>query len=84
MIGKAILFARNDLHFPAEGPWMAELRSPKPLQELPGFADIPAAGERIEAGKPVLTFFAAADSPAACEDALRQIAADLDRWLFEQ
>jgi|SRR5579884_719438 len=83
-IGKAILFARDDLHFPAEGPWMAELRSPKPVQELPSFADIPAAGERIEKDKPILTFFAAADSPAACEDALRQIAADLDRWLFER
>jgi predicted ATP-grasp superfamily ATP-dependent carboligase len=84
IIGKAILFARDDLHFPAEGPWMAELRSPRPVHELPSFADIPAAGERINAGKPILTFFTAADSPSACEDALRQIAADLDRWLFER
>jgi uncharacterized protein len=83
-IGKAILYARDDLHFPTEGPWMAELRSPRPIHELPAFADIPAAGERIEAGKPVLTFFAAADSAAACEDALRQIAVDLDRWLFQR
>ncbi|MGH7172839.1 MAG: ATP-grasp domain-containing protein [Gemmataceae bacterium] len=83
-IGKAILFARDDLHFPADGPWMTELRSPKPVSELPAFADIPAAGEHIEAGKPILTFFAAADSAAACEDALRQIAADLDRWLFQR
>lgn len=83
-IGKAILFARDDLHFPAEGPWMTELRSPRPVHELPAFADIPAAGEHIEAGKPILTFFAAAESAAACEDALRQIAADLDRWLFER
>lgn len=81
-IGKAILFARDDLHFPADGPWMAELRSPKPVHELPNFADIPAAGARIEAGQPILTFFAAANSVDACEDALRQIAADLDRWLF--
>ncbi|HTU19830.1 MAG TPA: ATP-grasp domain-containing protein [Gemmataceae bacterium] len=81
-IGKAILFARDDLHFPADGPWMAELRSPNPVSDLPAFADIPAAGEFIEAGKPILTFFAAADSTSACEDALRQIAADLDRWLF--
>jgi predicted ATP-grasp superfamily ATP-dependent carboligase len=84
IIGKAILFARDDLHFPADGPWMAELRSSKPVQELPAFADIPAAGERIESGKPILTFFAAADSPAGCEDTLRRIAADLDRWLFER
>ena len=83
-IGKAILFARDDLHIPIEGPWMTELRSPKPVSELPDFADIPAAGELIEAGKPILTFFATADSPAACEDVLRQIAADLDRWLFQR
>lgn len=82
-IGKAILFAREDLHFPANGPWMTESCSPKPVSELPVFADIPAAGEHIEAGKPILTFFAAADSVAACEDALRQIAVDLDRWLFQ-
>lgn len=81
-IGKAILFARDDLHFPANGPWMAQLRSPKPVSELPDFADIPGTGECIEAGKPILTFFAAADSVTACEDALRQIAADLDHWLF--
>jgi predicted ATP-grasp superfamily ATP-dependent carboligase len=83
-IGKAILFARDGLDFPDDGPWMAELREPKPVQELLSFADIPAAGERIDAGKPILTFFAAADSPSACEDVLRQIAADLDRWLFER
>lgn len=83
-IGKAILFAHADLHFPAEGPWLPDLRSPRPVQELPSFADIPAAGEHIEKGKPILTFFAAADSPTACENALRQIAADLDRWLLER
>ena len=83
-IGKAILFARADLHFPSDGPWMAELRSPRSVQDMPAFADIPAAGERIEAGKPILTFFALADSPSACEYVLRQIAADLDRWLFQR
>lgn len=83
-IGKAILFARDDVHFPVDGPWLAELRSPRPVQEMPAFADIPASGERIEAGKPILTFFAAGDSSSACEDALRQIAVDLDRWLFER
>jgi predicted ATP-grasp superfamily ATP-dependent carboligase len=83
-IGKAILFARDDLLFPADGPWMAEVRSPTPVQEMPAFADIPAAGERIEAGRPVLTLFARADSPSACEEALRRSVADLDRWLFER
>lgn len=83
-IGKAIFFARDDLHFPADGPWMAELRSPRAVQEMPFFADIPVAGEHIEAGKPILTFFAAADSPSACEDKLRQIATALDRCLFRR
>jgi predicted ATP-grasp superfamily ATP-dependent carboligase len=83
-IGKAILFAPEDLLFPADGPWMTEVRSPTPVQMLPAFADIPAVGERIEASRPVLTFFARAGSPSACEDALRQSAADLDRWLFKR
>jgi predicted ATP-grasp superfamily ATP-dependent carboligase len=83
-IGKAILFARDELQFPADGPWMAELRSPAPGQQMPAFADIPAAGERIEAGRPILTFFARGRSPSACEDALRCIAEDLDRWLYRR
>jgi predicted ATP-grasp superfamily ATP-dependent carboligase len=79
-VGKAILFARQDLVFPAEGPWMAELRS-RPPEEMPHFADIPAPGERIPSGKPVLTFFARGDSAAACEEALREMTGDLDRLL---
>ncbi len=83
-VGKAILFAGADLIFPADGPWLAELRSPTPIHALPSFADIPSTGERIEAGRPILTLFARAGSPSACEDALRSIATDLDRWLFRQ
>src|SRR6185437_3773759 len=83
-IGKAILFARDDLTFPANGPWRAQLRSPASIHELPAFADIPAAGEHIAMGRPIITFFATAGSVSACEDALRQIAVDLDRWLFER
>jgi predicted ATP-grasp superfamily ATP-dependent carboligase len=83
-IGKAILFARADVLFPADGPWMSEARSPKPIDELPAFADIPAAGERIEAGRPILTFFVRAGSFSDAEDSLRRIAADLDRRLFER
>jgi predicted ATP-grasp superfamily ATP-dependent carboligase len=81
-LGKAILFAREALTFPEEGPWMTVLREPRPVDEVSQFADIPHAGERIEAGRPVLTFFAWGDSPAACRDALQQIAADLDCRLF--
>jgi predicted ATP-grasp superfamily ATP-dependent carboligase len=83
-VGKAILFAREDLVFPADGPWLAELSRPTPPHEVPRHADIPAAGERIRAGRPVLTFFARADSVAECERALLEQAADLDRGLFER
>jgi predicted ATP-grasp superfamily ATP-dependent carboligase len=83
-IGKAILFARDDMTFPHDGPWRRELESPKPVREMPAFADIPSAGERIELGKPILTFFASADSPSTCENLLHQMATDLDRWLYRQ
>jgi uncharacterized protein len=81
-VGKAILFARQSLTFPSDGPWMTVLRQPSGIGDMPAFADIPQAGEPIEAGKPVLTFFARADSVAACNDALKRNAADLERWLF--
>jgi uncharacterized protein len=81
-IGKAVLFARRDLVFPADGPWMAELRSPTPVTDLPLFADVPAVGTPIGAGKPILTFFSRGDSVAACEESLRETAADLDPWLY--
>jgi predicted ATP-grasp superfamily ATP-dependent carboligase len=83
-VGKAILFAPRTFSFPADGPWVSVLRAPPSPAELPAYADIPAAGERIRAGRPVLTVFVRADSPAACEAKLREVAGDLDRWLFPQ
>ena len=77
-----VLFARDGLTFPDDGPWLAALRSADPVGELPAFADIPFAGTRIEAGRPILTLFARADALAACLDVLQQTAADLDHWLF--
>jgi predicted ATP-grasp superfamily ATP-dependent carboligase len=84
VVGKAILFARESLTFPEDGPWMAALRSPVPFADLPSFADIPKAGIRIEAGQPILTLFARADSEPACQDALRETTARLDHWLFRR
>jgi predicted ATP-grasp superfamily ATP-dependent carboligase len=81
-VGKAILFAREALTFPPDGPWVDVLRYPSSIHEVPTFADIPDPGERIEAGRPILTFFARAESEVACQSALQQIAEDLDRWLF--
>jgi len=82
VVGKAILFARQSLTFPGAGPWMTVLRRPIDIWDLPAFADIPHAGEPIEARKPILTFFASGNSVAQCFEALKWIAVDLERWLF--
>lgn len=81
-VGKAILFARQPLEFPASGPWEGELQDPTDIHQVPAFADIPHLGERIDAGRPVLTFFAQAKTEAACLDTLKQIARELNGWLF--
>jgi predicted ATP-grasp superfamily ATP-dependent carboligase len=83
-IGKAILFAKAPLTFPTRGPWLSTLRLPGSVDDLPAFADIPPAGQRIAAGRPILTLFARGDSPQACLDFLQRTAADLDRWLFRE
>lgn len=82
MIGKAILFARAPLTFPAAGPWLPSIRRPGLVHKLPAFADIPPAGREIGRGRPILTLFARASSAAGCLDRLKETAADLDRWLF--
>jgi predicted ATP-grasp superfamily ATP-dependent carboligase len=82
VVGKAILFARAALTFPADGPWQDALRHPPGPWDMPRFADIPHPGDRIEAGRPVLTFFAAADSHGGCRAALQETARDLDRRLY--
>ena len=38
------------------------MRPPRNAWRLPGFADIPPAGQRIESRRPILTFFARAAS----------------------
>jgi predicted ATP-grasp superfamily ATP-dependent carboligase len=83
-VGKAILFAKADVIFPADGPWSAVLGSTGPVEEMPAFADIPEKGQPIRAGQPLLTFFTRGDSPTVVWDALRQIAADLDQWLYSR
>jgi predicted ATP-grasp superfamily ATP-dependent carboligase len=82
VVGKAILFARAPLPFPNDGPWMLTLRQPGDISDLPAFADIPQIGTPIEPGRPILTFFARAESVDACRIELQHIAAELDRWLF--
>ncbi len=84
LLGKAILFAREALTFPSDGPWLATLQQPAPLTAPPAFADIPPPDQRIEKGRPVLTFFVVGKSPGEVMAQLTQTAADLDRQLLGQ
>jgi hypothetical protein len=81
-VGKAVLFARRGFTFPAEGPWRSCLDASRPVDVAPDFADIPEAGQRIEAGQPVLTLFARAPEMPSCLEALRRAADALDPLLF--
>jgi predicted ATP-grasp superfamily ATP-dependent carboligase len=76
VVGKAVYYAPFPLTFPAAGPWDDD--TPFDPWHLPAFADVPEAGSRIDAGRPVLTFFAAGSSPAAVRARLQSRAAELD------
>ena len=82
MVGKAILFARETAIIPASTPWSGLAMQTPQVFDLPGFADLPNAGERIEKGHPILTFFAVGPSAEACTRELEQRARALDRWLY--
>jgi uncharacterized protein len=81
VIGKAILFARDNLTMPADGPWSSACD--QPWDELRSFADIPHAGQAIDRGQPVMTVFGRADSIAGCLDALEAKAQDLNCFLLK-
>ena len=68
--------------FRHSGPWEGDLAQPTDIHDIPAFADIPHPGERIEAGRPILTFFSRASSCDGCLDTLKQIAHELNGWLF--
>jgi predicted ATP-grasp superfamily ATP-dependent carboligase len=82
VVGKAILFARAPLRFPAHGTWRSWTSAIPSVAILPTFADVPLPGSLIEAGRPILTLFRRAETVADCVDRLRRLAATLDRWLF--
>src|SRR5207249_7150474 len=77
-VGKAIYYAPHAIHFPQGGPWDADLAGEFDPWRLPGFADIPEPGSVIEAGSPVLTFFATGSTPAEVREQLQSRAAELD------
>lgn len=76
-LGKVILFARQAFAFSERGPWCDNV--PLASAGLPQFADIPAAGEPIEAGHPICTLFAEGDDATACRKALRLVAEKTSR-----
>lgn len=76
--GKAIYFAPHRIEFPASGPWDDSLAHCTDVWRRPDFADIPHAGDTIEAGHPVLTIFAEAPDDTECEAKLKARAAELD------
>jgi predicted ATP-grasp superfamily ATP-dependent carboligase len=73
LLGKAILYARENLTVPATGPWTSYRH--QDINRMPPFADIPHPAERIEQGEPVLTFF---DRGADCLTRLKKLAVQLD------
>jgi predicted ATP-grasp superfamily ATP-dependent carboligase len=82
VVGKAILFARADLVFPADGPWRDVLRSPPPPDDMPDFADLPHPGDAIDVGRPVLTLFVRAGDVDASLAALMARTKEVERWLY--
>jgi predicted ATP-grasp superfamily ATP-dependent carboligase len=83
-VGKAIVFARTDT---VVGDTRAWLSAPPVQHALPAVRDIPHRGERIAAGRPVCTVFAAGRDTATCHAALveraRHVYAALAEWARE-
>jgi len=71
VVGKAIVNAPHDTVFPADGPWSATRDRPPRITQLPPVADIPATGEAIPMGRPVLSVLASATSIEGCLVALQ-------------
>jgi predicted ATP-grasp superfamily ATP-dependent carboligase len=77
VVGKAVVYSPGRGVFPESGPWLEE-----PGGEIPDYADIPAPGEPLSPGHPILTVFASASTPEECEGRLRERAADVTRRLY--
>src|SRR5207253_7519511 len=75
---KGIVYARQDLVFPSDGPWLDALRQ-SPFAIDTEYADIPNPGERIQRGRPVLTVFASGRSSEQCICSLRCTMKALDQ-----
>ncbi|MGH9258066.1 MAG: ATP-grasp domain-containing protein [Vicinamibacterales bacterium] len=73
-VGKAIVFAREDVAVGDTNPWLADAT----------VHDVPHPGEHIAAGRPVCTVYAEAADAAACHAALvaraERVYAELAEW----
>jgi predicted ATP-grasp superfamily ATP-dependent carboligase len=78
VVGKAVYYAATNLTFPPSGPWDDSLTHVADVWRRPDYADIPHPGDVIEAGHPVLTILAEADSEEECLRRLQSRAAELD------
>jgi uncharacterized protein len=80
VIGKAILYARQRLVMPPDGPWTASFDYL--ATDFRDFADISYVGELIDKGQPVISLFAQAATEAKCLVELQLRVRTLDRWLY--
>ena len=80
---KGILYARETLEFPKQGPWMEAFDYALDDLAVP-YADIPHPGDRIEKGHPILTLFASAADPQECLERLQEKAAFVESRLFSE
>jgi predicted ATP-grasp superfamily ATP-dependent carboligase len=80
IVGRAILFAREAVTVGEDGPWTHALRAPQ--RDMPAFADIPAPGESIAAGRPIFTLLERGATVVDCLDRLRQRVAEAERALW--
>ncbi|VTS04126.1 ATP-grasp domain-containing protein [Tuwongella immobilis] len=76
--GKAIVYAPRPYTIPEDAPWNRSLHSGS---DFPDYADIPHAGDAIEAGQPVLTVFAKATNAFHCAEFLSQNEQSVLDWL---
>ena len=78
VVGKAVYYAPYALRFPEVAAIERAIEVAADPWALPEYADIPAVGSVIDAGRPVLSFFERAVDVEACREALKRRAAELD------
>ena len=81
-VGKAILFAKDSVEFPRDGPWTSSV-SGKSMVRMPDFADIPEPNRVMKRGAPILTFFTRSTTLDGCLSELKERARDLDHYLWK-